>query len=111
MLTKETCTGGTHIVTGSRTGIGFEAAKYLVTVGTSRVIIAVIFVEKGEVAKSQIEGATGITGVAQVWQLDLASIDSIKAFSERATSELGTIDAYVENATADFNIWSIRRDG
>ncbi|GKT83853.1 short-chain dehydrogenase/reductase family protein [Colletotrichum tofieldiae] len=105
--TRETCTGGTYIVTGSNTGIGLEAAKHLVTLGASRVIMAVRSVEKGEVAKSQIEGATGITGVAEVWQLDMASIGSIKAFSERATSELGTIDALVENATAALDTWSV----
>ncbi|EFQ34202.1 short chain dehydrogenase [Colletotrichum graminicola M1.001] len=104
---RETCTGGTYIVTGSNTGIGFETAKHLVALGASRVIIAVRSVEKGEAAKARIEATTGITGVAEVWHLDMASIGSIKAFSARAASELGVIDALVANSTAALDTWTV----
>ncbi|KAK6227395.1 short-chain dehydrogenase [Colletotrichum tabaci] len=105
--TRESCTGGTYIVTGSNGGIGLEAVKHLVTLGASRVIIAVRSVQKGEAAKCEIEKTTGITGVADVWQLDMASIASIRAFAERAKRDLERIDALVENATAALDSWTV----
>ncbi|KAK1967328.1 short chain dehydrogenase [Colletotrichum sublineola] len=103
---RETCAGGTYIVTGSNAGIGFETVKHLISLGASRVIIALRSLKKGEDAKSRIEAATGIKGVAEVWHLDMASIDSIKAFSVRAMAELGAIDALVANSTATLDSWS-----
>ncbi|GJC92652.1 short-chain dehydrogenase [Colletotrichum higginsianum] len=105
--TRESCTRGTYIVTGSNGGIGLEAVKHLVALGASRVIIAVRSVQKGEAAKREIEKTTGITGVAEVWQLDMASIASIRAFAERAKRDLERIDALVENATAALDSWTV----
>jgi DNA-binding LacI/PurR family transcriptional regulator len=36
LVTTSTCTGSTYIVTGSNTGIGYEAAKHLVALGASK---------------------------------------------------------------------------
>ncbi|KAK2000975.1 short chain dehydrogenase [Colletotrichum falcatum] len=105
--TRETCTGGTYIVTGSNAGLGFETAKRLVSLGASRVVIAARSVDRGEAARSRIEAATGITGVAEVWRLDMASADSIRAFSARAASELGAVDALVANSAAALDSWSV----
>lgn len=105
--TKESCTGGTYIVTGSNNGIGLEAAKHLVNLGASRVIIAVRSTERGEAAKTNIEAATGSKGVVDVWLLDMASVNSIRAFAKRAESELERIDALVENATAAIDTWTV----
>lgn len=96
--TTETCSGGTYIVTGANTGLGFEAAKHLVALGAAKVIMGVRNVSAGETAKARIEAATGITNVADVWALDLASYDSVKAFAKRALAELDRIDALIENA-------------
>ena len=96
--TTETCSGGTYIVTGANTGLGFEAAKHLVALGSAKVILAVRNVSSGKTAKAEIEAATGITNVAEVWALDLASYDSVKAFAKRAITELDRIDALIENA-------------
>lgn len=60
--------------------------------------MAVRNVSAGEEAKADIETATGKSGVAEVWALDLASYDSVKAFAKRAVSELERIDALIENA-------------
>lgn len=96
------CTGQTFIVSGSNTGIGLEAAKHFVRLGAARVIIAVRSASKGEAAKDTIESATGRTGVVEVWPLDLASNDSIRAFAKRASTELDRIDAVLENAGVAF---------
>jgi len=53
---------------------------------------------KGEAARSRIETTTGRSGIIEVWQLDLASTKSIKAFAERAYRELDRLDVLLENA-------------
>lgn len=98
LITSETCLGGTYIVTGANTGLGFEAAKHLVAVGAAKVILGVRNVSAGKTAKAEIETETGTSSVAEVWELDLASYDSVKAFVKRAIEELGRIDALIENA-------------
>ena len=65
--------------------------------GAEKVIIAVRSLEKGDAAKKSIEESTGRTGVVDVWQLDLASYESVKAFAKRAQS-LKRLDTIIENA-------------
>jgi NAD(P)-dependent dehydrogenase (short-subunit alcohol dehydrogenase family) len=96
--TTETCSGGTYIVTGAKTGLGFEAAKHLVALGAARVIMAVRNISLGEPAKAKIEAATHTNSVAEVWELELADYASVKAFAKRAVVELARIDALIENA-------------
>lgn len=97
-VTTETCSGATYIVTGANTGLGLPAATTLVSLGAARVILAVRNTSAGDAAKLQIESQTGKVGVAEVWALDLASYDSVKAFAKRAVEELERIDAVIENA-------------
>lgn len=98
LATKEDCLGGTFIVTGSNTGLGLEAARHFVALGAAKVILAVRSIDKGQLAKADIESSTNTTGVAEVWELDLTKFDSVRAFAKRAISELNRIDALVENA-------------
>jgi NAD(P)-dependent dehydrogenase (short-subunit alcohol dehydrogenase family) len=98
LLTAEATTGGTYIVTGANTGLGFEAAKHLVRLGAAKVILAVRRPANGETARAEIDAATGTSGVAEVWPLDLSSYDSVKAFAARVENELERVDAVIENA-------------
>ena len=98
LLSEQDCTGRIFIVTGANTGLGYETTKHLVALGSRTVILAVRNPSSGEEAKAEIEETTGKSGIAQVWQLDLASYDSVKAFSERAEKELESIDGLIENA-------------
>ncbi|KAB2575640.1 Short-chain dehydrogenase/reductase SDR [Lasiodiplodia theobromae] len=100
------CTGQTIIVTGSNTGIGFDAAKHFVELNAARVIIAVRSLAKGTAAKDAIDAAfPSRAGVAQVWELDLASNASVRAFAKRATDELDRIDVVLENAGVAMAEW------
>lgn len=90
-------TGQTVIVTGSNTGLGFEAARHFVRLGADKVILAVRTVEKGEAARKRIEESTQRTSVVEVWQLELESYESVKAFAEKARG-LDRLDVLVENA-------------
>lgn len=96
-IAPKDCTGQTYIVTGANTGLGLETARHYVRLNASRVIVASRSLSKGDAAKKSIDKSTGRPGVAEVWQLDLGSHDSIKAFAKKAQS-LERIDALVENA-------------
>lgn len=89
--------GKTVIVTGSNSGVGFATALKYVQLAASTVILGVRSLERGETAKAQIEEATGRAGVVQVWQLDMASFESIDAFAKRVES-LKKVDIAVLNA-------------
>jgi NAD(P)-dependent dehydrogenase (short-subunit alcohol dehydrogenase family) len=98
LASASTCGGKTYIVTGGNTGIGLETARHLVNFQAARVIISSRNVSAGEKAKADIERTTGRKGVVEVWQLDLASHASTKAFARKAASELERIDALIQNA-------------
>jgi len=98
--------GQTVIVTGSNTGLGYEAAFKFASLGAAHLILAVRDVQKGEVAKTKLEqrlGPLSKTCSIEVWQLDLANYDSIKSFAKRVDSELEQLDVAVLNAGV-FNI-------
>ena len=80
--------GKTVIVTGANSGIGHAAAAALATAGAT-VVLAVRDQAKGEAA------AATITGVTEVRPLDLARLDSVRAF---AASWQGGIDLLINNA-------------
>jgi hypothetical protein len=103
--TPSGCKGATFIVTGANTGLGFEAAKHLVALSSSRVILGVRNLKKGEEAKAKIEVETGIKGVAEVWHLDLTSSDSVKEFAKKVEG-LERVDAVIENAGVAMGEWT-----
>ena len=94
---KTSFSGQTIIVTGSNVGLGLEAARHFVRLNAAKVIIAVRNLKAGEEAKRDIERTTNRTDVCEVWELDLASYDSVKAFGRRA-NDLSQLHAVVENA-------------
>ncbi|KAG0649949.1 Aspercryptin biosynthesis cluster D [Hyphodiscus hymeniophilus] len=69
----------------------------VVRLEAAKVILAVRSVSKGEAAKSSIESSENRPGTVEVWELDLCSYASVKAFATRAQS-LPRLDAVVENA-------------
>jgi NAD(P)-dependent dehydrogenase (short-subunit alcohol dehydrogenase family) len=80
--------GKTVIVTGANSGIGHAAAAALAGAGAT-VVLAVRDQAKGEAA------AAAIAGTTEVRPLDLASLDSVRAF---AASWTGSIDLLINNA-------------
>lgn len=99
IISPEECAGKTYIVTGSNIGIGLEVVRNLVKQRPARVIMAVRSLERGELAKQDVEASTGVTGVAEVWHLDLSSYDSIKSFTEKV-KQLERVDGVLQNAVA-----------
>ncbi|PVH75662.1 NAD(P)-binding protein [Cadophora sp. DSE1049] len=90
--------GQTVIVTGSNTGLGLEAARHLSRLNATLIILAVRNQAKGEAAKNNILASTRRPEDSiEIWDLDMQSYDSIKAFCTKA-STLPRLDAVIENA-------------
>ncbi|KAK7422094.1 hypothetical protein QQX98_001836 [Neonectria punicea] len=96
-LPTQSFAGQTIIVTGSNTGLGLEAARHFVRLDAVRVILAVRSLKKGEDAKALLESSSDRKNVVEVWQVDMSSYDSIKAFATRCDS-LDRLDVVVANA-------------
>lgn len=84
-------TGQTAVVTGANSGIGLETAKALTAHG-ARVIIAVRDEAKGRRAAE----AMPAPGTTEVRPLDLASLDSVRAFAKAWDGS--QIDLLINNA-------------
>jgi len=78
------------IVTGASSGIGLATARALAAAG-ARVVFAVRNIEKGKAAAAAVPGNT------EVRELDLASLDSVRAF---AAGWEGEIHLLINNAGA-----------
>ena len=93
------------IVTGSNTGLGYEAAKHFVRLGANKVILAVRTESKGEDAKKRIVESLNVDpSRIEVWRLDMSSTTSVKAFALQV-KQLNRLDAIVENAGVMTNDW------
>ncbi|KAL6901497.1 hypothetical protein GGI43DRAFT_403167 [Trichoderma evansii] len=106
-LTAEDCKGKTYIVTGANGGLGYEAVKHLVRFEAAKVIIGVRNAESGKAAKSKIETELDRKDVIEVWDIDLASYDSVKAFAKKVEG-LERVDALVLNAGALISAWDLK---
>jgi NAD(P)-dependent dehydrogenase (short-subunit alcohol dehydrogenase family) len=88
--------GRLAVVTGANSGLGLATARELGRVG-ARTVLACRDVARGEQARREIEERAPNTEV-DLLELDLASLDSVRAFSERLHSEYDGVDLLVNNA-------------
>ncbi|KAL1795485.1 hypothetical protein ACET3X_005709 [Alternaria dauci] len=88
--------GQTAIITGSNTGLGLEAARQLLQLDLSRLILAVRSQAKGDVAAEALRIEFPHAQI-EVWILDMEDPDSVSAFAMRCQS-LGRIDIVILNA-------------
>lgn len=107
LLTPTTCASKTYLITGGNAGLGLETARHLVRASAYRVILTVRRMAAGEAAKADIERSTGRTGVVEVWELDLASFESIRGFGERVSRELERVDGVIANAGVWMDRWEM----
>ncbi|MCV7432138.1 SDR family NAD(P)-dependent oxidoreductase [Mycolicibacterium bacteremicum] len=84
-------TGRTAVVTGANTGLGLETAKALAARG-ARVVLAVRDLDKGKRAAGQIAGDV------TVQELDLGSLDSVRAAAAELRTAHDRIDLLINNA-------------
>ena len=88
--------GKTAIVTGANTGIGFETALDLYQKG-AKVYVACRNEEKALNAIKRME-ALGGTGALVYGHLDLASLNSVKQFSNKILESESSLDLLINNA-------------
>lgn len=88
--------GRTAIVTGANSGLGLVSARALARAGAN-VVVACRNTEKGTAAAESI-GTTAPDASVEVEELDLASLDSIRAFAARYAAERESLDLLINNA-------------
>jgi len=88
--------GRVVIVTGSSSGIGYEAARVLANKNAT-VIIAVRNLEKGNVALEKIKAGFPEAD-ARVMEIDLADLESVQKFAEQFKQEYSRLDLLINNA-------------
>lgn len=97
------------IVTGSSSGIGFEAARVLAA-KNAKVILAVRNISKGENAKSKIL-AENPNAEVMVMKLDLADLSSVKDFVQEFKQKFNRLDILINNAGVMIPPYSKTKDG
>jgi NAD(P)-dependent dehydrogenase (short-subunit alcohol dehydrogenase family) len=102
-------TGRTAVVTGANTGLGYETAAALAAKG-AHVVLAVRNVEKGKAAADLIARATPGASVA-VQELDLTSLDSVRAAADQLRADHSAIDLLINNAGVMATPKSTTKDG
>lgn len=97
--TDEDLSNKTFIVTGSNTGLGFESCRHLLRLGVGKLIMAVRDLDKGNKARAELlQSSKRPPEIIEVWHLDMASYDSVKAFAARVNASLPSVDAVLANA-------------
>lgn len=102
-------TGRVAIVTGSNTGLGYETALVLATRG-ARVVLAVRDIAKGNAAAARLRGQAPTADVT-VQQLDVGSLESIRAGAEELKSAYPRIDLLINNAGVMYPPKQLTADG
>ena len=85
--------GRRFVITGANSGIGLQAAIALARAGAD-VVLACRNLEKGRKAEDEVRAASA-GGSVELASLDLASLDSVRAFADGLDGEL---DVLVNNA-------------
>jgi retinol dehydrogenase-13 len=106
---KAKLTGKTVIITGANTGIGLETAVDLAKRG-ARVILGCRSVEKGEKTAVIVRQRSRNEDVIFI-QLDLASLDSVRAAAELILQREPRIDILINNAGVSLPTYERTRDG
>jgi NAD(P)-dependent dehydrogenase (short-subunit alcohol dehydrogenase family) len=88
--------GRSFLVTGANSGLGFETARELAVHG-ARVVLASRSEAKGLAAVDRIK-AERRGALVEFRLLDLADLDSVRAFAAAITSDAITVDVLVNNA-------------
>ncbi|WP_179466338.1 SDR family NAD(P)-dependent oxidoreductase [Mycolicibacterium vinylchloridicum] len=101
--------GRVAVITGANSGIGYEAAAVLAARGAS-VVMAVRNLEKGGAARDKILAASPGSDVS-VKQLDLTSLDSVRAAADSLRALHPRIDLLINNAGVMWTPKETTKDG
>ncbi len=101
--------GRIAVVTGANSGIGYEAAQMLAGRG-AHVVLAVRNIEKGEAARRRIL-AVHPCAETSLEQLDLTSLDSVRAAADAVRTAFPRIDLLINNAGVMWTPKDVTADG
>ncbi|MEU0551079.1 SDR family NAD(P)-dependent oxidoreductase [Micromonospora sp. NPDC005979] len=96
--------GRVAVVTGANTGLGFETARLLAERGAS-VVLAVRDTEKGKRAAARMNGDVSVR------ELDLTSLESVRAAAAGLRATHPRIDLLINNAGVMYTPKQTTRDG
>jgi NAD(P)-dependent dehydrogenase (short-subunit alcohol dehydrogenase family) len=102
-------TGRTAVITGANTGLGYETAAALAAKG-AHVVLAVRNLDKGKAAADLITRATPGASVA-LQELDLTSLESIRAAADELRANHDSIDLLINNAGVMMTPKATTKDG
>jgi NAD(P)-dependent dehydrogenase (short-subunit alcohol dehydrogenase family) len=97
------------VITGANTGLGYETALALVEHG-AHVVLAVRNLDKGKDAAARIT-ANGPRGSVALQELDLTSLDSVRAAARELRSTHDRVDLLINNAGVMYTPKSNTKDG
>lgn len=99
--------GRTILITGANSGLGLEAAKHLLRLNTSHIVLACRSIEKAEGAKNEIlksvSSASKTASSTQIscYTLQMDDFSSVAAFADSLSSSIPRLDAAILNAGVD----------
>ncbi|PSL42913.1 NAD(P)-dependent dehydrogenase (short-subunit alcohol dehydrogenase family) [Saccharothrix carnea] len=96
--------GRLAVITGANTGLGFETARRLAERGAA-VVLAVRDTEKGKLAAARIHGDVSVQ------ELDLTSLESVRAAAADLRATHPRIDLLINNAGVMYTPKQTTRDG
>jgi NAD(P)-dependent dehydrogenase (short-subunit alcohol dehydrogenase family) len=102
-------TGRVAVITGANTGLGYETAAALADRG-AHVVLAVRNVDKGKDAAARITAQSPHADVA-LQELDLTSLESVRAAAAQLRSAHDRIDLLINNAGVMWTPKSTTKDG
>jgi len=102
-------TGRVAVITGANTGLGYETAAALAAKGAN-VVLAVRNIEKGKNAAALIALRNPGANVT-VQELDLSSLESVRAAADQLRSDYDKIDLLINNAGVSYSNKSTTKDG
>ncbi|WP_029118122.1 SDR family NAD(P)-dependent oxidoreductase [Mycobacterium sp. URHB0044] len=102
-------TGRVAVITGANTGLGYETAGALAAKG-AHVVLAVRNLEKGKAAADLISRRTPGADV-ELQELDLTSLDSVRAAADELRAKYDRIDLLINNAGVMMTPKATTKDG
>jgi retinol dehydrogenase 12 len=110
-LPTTSLTGRAILITGANSGLGFEAAKHLLRLNASHIILASRSEEKAEGAKKEILKSAGSKDTTKTqfscYALQMDDFASVAAFANKLSSEIPRLDAAILNAGVDLKEFTL----
>ncbi|GBB96411.1 hypothetical protein RclHR1_02750003 [Rhizophagus clarus] len=86
------------ILTGATDGIGKDMARILAGFNPKRLILPARNKEKGNNLLEYIKSSNGHANNVEIWEMDLADLQSVKNFANKFINEVGELHILINNA-------------